>query len=194
VIRKRCRETKAELFEVKKPLTGVKLPLVGKHQKINAAVAVAAVKALRERGFKISDASIREGLRQTLWPARCEVIGKNPLVILDGAQNASSAKAIKEAVKDNFQFEKLILVLGVSKDKDIKGICNELSDLADKVILTKADNPRALEPKSLIKYFKNKEIHLTASVKAAKRLAKKIAAKKDLILFTGSLFVAGEAR
>ena len=121
------------------------------------------------------------------------MVGKNPLVILDGAQNLVSAQVLKKAIKDNFKYEKLILVLGISSDKDIWGICKKLDSLADEIILTRAATPRATDPAKLSGYFKRK-LHLTQSVKEARLLAKSLAGKKDLILVTGSLFVVGEFR
>jgi dihydrofolate synthase/folylpolyglutamate synthase len=170
---------------------GIKLPLLGHHQRINAAVAVSAVKALK---LGISQKIIRRGLLNTKWPGRFEVVSRNPLVVLDGAQNIASVKALKETIRNNFKYKKLILVLGISKDKDIKGICNELYSLADQVILTCADNPRAENPKVLSRYFKGRNYLLTSSVKEAKQEAIQLAAKDDLILGTGSLFVVGELR
>ncbi len=190
VIRNRCKGTGAKLYEVGGDINA-KLGLLGGHQRVNAACAVAAVKAL---GAKINPHVIKNGLYNTRWPGRCEVIGKNPLLVLDGAQNVASCKALKAAVKENFSAQKIILVLGISRDKDIRGICKELQDFADKIILTKADNPRASEPKALAGYFKGKEVYLTGRVREAIILAKRIADKKDLILVTGSLFVIGEAR
>ncbi len=191
VIRNRCKEVGVVLQEINKPLMGIKLPLFGKHQRINAAVAVSAVKALKSG---ISQKIIRRGLLNTQWPGRFEVVSRNPLVVLDGAQNIASVKALKETIRNNFKYKKLILVLGISKDKDIKGICNELYSLADQVILTCADNPRAENPKVLSRYFKGRNYLLTSSVKEAKQEAIQLAAKDDLILGTGSLFVVGELR
>ncbi len=101
---------------------------------------------------------------------------------------------IVESIKKYFKFSKLILVLGVSKDKDIRGICRELYDLADEIILTQADNPRAARAQTLAQYFKNKATYITSNVKEAKVQAKHLAEKGDLILVTGSLFVVGEFR
>jgi dihydrofolate synthase/folylpolyglutamate synthase len=115
-------------------------------------------------------------------------------VVIDGAQNKASAKALKETIRSDFKYHELILVLGVSKDKDIKGICSELHGLADRVILTRADNPRASDPKELSGYFKGKLIYMTRSVKEAAALARKLCRRDDLILVAGSLFVAGEYR
>jgi dihydrofolate synthase/folylpolyglutamate synthase len=189
VIRNRCKEAGATLCQPK--IRKLKIKLYGDHQQVNANVALAAVRALK---IGISGATIRRGLQNTVWPGRCEIVSKYPLVVLDGAQNVASAKAIKEAVRKNFKYKKLILILGISKDKDIKGICSELYDLADEVILTRADNPRATKPEDLRSHFKNKKAYLTKSVLEAKRFADKFAMKKDLLLVTGSLFVVGEAR
>ncbi|MCX5711304.1 MAG: bifunctional folylpolyglutamate synthase/dihydrofolate synthase, partial [Candidatus Omnitrophica bacterium] len=197
VIRKRCKEKKSRLYLVSKIPSGVSrvnLSLIGEHQKINAAVSVAAVEVLKNEGVRISSQAINRGLSNTRWPGRCEIISKVPLVVLDGAQNAASAKVLKKAVKDNFKYKKLILVLGISSDKDIKGICRELKGLADKVILTCADTPRAAPVNKLADYFRGMGVLKTDSVKQAMALAKKISGKFDMILVTGSLFIAGEAR
>jgi dihydrofolate synthase/folylpolyglutamate synthase len=211
VIRKKCKKTGAKLYEVGKDITykvkdkvevkaifyqykDLKLRLFGKHQIINAATAIGAVEALRFYGINVGVDSIRRGIYNTLWPGRCEMVAKNPLVVLDGAQNLASAQALKKAIKDNFKYKKVILVLGVSQDKDLRGICQELRSLADTVILTRADNPRATKPEILATYFRGKSSYITQSTKEAKKLAQKLAKKEDLILATGSLFVVGEYR
>ncbi len=192
VIRRRCNDFDVKLLDVEPKR--LKINLLGHHQLVNASVAVETVLALKSFGFNLSQEKIKKGLKKTLWPGRCEIISRNPFVVLDGAQNAASSKAIKEAIKDNFKFKKLILVLGISKDKDIKGICNEFNSLANEIILTKADNPRAIEPQILRKYFIGKKTHLTKGIKEAAQLALCLAKKEDLILVTGSLFVVGEFR
>jgi dihydrofolate synthase/folylpolyglutamate synthase len=204
VIRNKCKEKDAALYEVNR-YKNLKIKLIGKHQLINATVALAAVRALRFYNIKVDVGSVRKGLYNTLWPGRCEVISRNPLVILDGAQNVASVQVLKKAIRGNFsaesavggkgqKYKRLILVLGISSDKDIKGICNELYDLADKVILTKANNPRATEPKILAQYFSGKEVYITEKTKEAKTQARRLAKKEDLTLVTGSLFVVGEFR
>ena len=87
-------------------------------------------------------------------------------------------------------------MFGVSQDKDIKGMVKQLLPLAHKIILTRADNPRAAIPERLKEYFsaKGKEIFITAGLKEAKKIALRVASKEDLILVTGSLFVVGEFR
>lgn len=212
VIRNRCKEVGAKLYEVGKDITyrktadgfsikgilgeypDLKIKLLGEHQIINASVAVGVIDALRSYNINVDIASVRRGLYNTIWPGRCEVVSQNPWIVLDGAQNVASASAIKETIKENFQYKRLILVLGISKDKDIKGICQQFYDLADELVLTQANNPRATAPKTLAQHFNGKVLHITDSVKQAKNLSRNIANKEDLILVTGSLFVVGEFR
>ena len=211
VIHKRCKEFQASLYEIgrqikyvqgkgcfivrglRKDYKNLRLKLLGAHQLVNASLAVGLVEGLSFHGFNITAQAIARGLYNTVWPGRCELIGKKPLIILDGAQNLASAAVLKSAVKSNFKYRRLILVLGISDDKDISGICRTLAPLADEVILTAAATPRAIDPKELCGYFKRK-LYLTRSVKEAKLLVRKIAGLEDLILVTGSLFVVGEFR
>lgn len=212
VIEDKCSEVGAKLLKAGEDITYVgsnnsfkirgfcaeypdlKIKLIGEHQLINAALAVGAIEALSFNDIQISLDAIRQGLNDTVWPGRCEAISESPFVVLDGAQNIASANALAEAIKKNFNYEKLILVLGVSSDKDKAGICKQFYDLAHEVILTKADNPRAANPQSLGKYFLGKNARITANAKEAKELVKKIAGRKDLVLVTGSLFLVGEYR
>jgi len=191
VIRARCKNLGVKLLAVGR-CRRLKLGLCGRHQLVNANTALKAVCALKIRGVKIKDNCIRGGLYKVVWPARCELIRQRPYVVLDGAQNVASAEALKDAIKNNFKYDKLILVLGISSDKDIKGICSKLYSLADKVILTKANNLRGLDPRSLADNFKGKESYITTSVYQARNLSMRLAKRSDLILVAGSLFVAGE--
>lgn len=215
VIRDKCKEVGARLYEVGRDIKysktengfsvrisgkeykNLKIGLCGGHQLVNATLALSVVESMRGYGFKVGVDSIRQGLYNTLWPGRCEVVAKSPKIILDGAQNAASAGVLKKAINENFRYRRLILILGVSNDKDIKGIAGQLRNLADAVILTRADHPRSADPVEFKKYFLAKGpscAYITNSVKEAKRLALSLADKEDLILVTGSLFVVGEFR
>ncbi|TAN62756.1 bifunctional folylpolyglutamate synthase/dihydrofolate synthase [bacterium] len=214
VIRNRCKETGAQLYEIGKDIvwrkkndTGgfqgfsvkgvrgnydnLKIGLLGEYQLGNAALAIGMVEALAEE--KITALSIQRGLKEALWPGRLEVASRRPFIVLDGAHNTASAAALKEALKRHFKYKKLILVLGMSQDKDIEGVCDILARLAGKVILTKSGNSRAAEPEFIQKML-HRQAELTKNIKEAIAMAKKSANPRDLILITGSLFVAGEAR
>lgn len=212
VIRVRCRHAGARLYEVGRDICwqktksgfsikgmrgayeNLKIGLCGAHQLVNAAVSLGIIEALAPSGVKVDLATIRKGLYNTRWPARCEVISDSPKIILDGAQNIASARAIKETIRECFSYQRLILVLGISSDKDVKGVCNELKDLADEIILTRADNPRAVVPDDLFGYFRGKRVYRTKSVTEARELVYRLADKDSLALVCGSLFVAGEFR
>ena len=218
VIKKRCQEFDAKLYLLGKDIffeetlsdingqvfncfdsfsehTYLKISLLGYHQLINAALAVGVVDSLKLHNIVISSDAVKKGLDETSWPGRFEIIQKDPFVILDGAQNIASAKALKDIIKKIFGAQKVILVLGIMQDKDIKGICRELESISKNIILTKADSPRAAEPKKMSGFFKDKrDIKLASSVKEAIELSKSISQKNDIILATGSLYVVGEAR
>jgi len=192
------KEIKYSRFEKSLTVSGLKndyrnlhLNLLGEHQRANAALAIGLVEGLSFYGFNFKVSAVRQGLARALWPGRCELIQRDPLIILDGAQNLASAQVLKKTIRENFNYKKLILVLGISADKDISGICKTLGPLADAIILTRAATLRAAAPQKLAKYFK-KKLYLTPSVKAARLLASSLAGNQDLILVTGSLFVVGE--
>ncbi|MFA4889898.1 MAG: folylpolyglutamate synthase/dihydrofolate synthase family protein [Candidatus Omnitrophota bacterium] len=192
-----CEKPRTQKFNItgiRGKYSDLKIKLIGEHQRINAAAAIGAVEALSFHGVKVSIEAIRKGLHNTLWPGRCEVVAKNPLVVLDGAQNVASARVLKAAIKENFQYKELILVLGISSDKDIQGVCAELKGLTNTVILTKANNPRATAPKKLACYFTDRDTFVTSCLAQAIKKALALAWGNDLILVTGSLFVVGEAR
>jgi dihydrofolate synthase/folylpolyglutamate synthase len=215
VIKNRCSRMQARLYSlgrdikyagpgsnfsvrgIRNKYAGLKINLLGAHQVVNAAQAVGIVEVLGSYGFKVSVDCVKKGLYNTIWPGRLEILCRRPVIAVDGAQNAASAAALKKAVRDNFKYRKLILVFGVSQDKDITGMAKQFSGMAHKIILTRADNPRAVRPQELagvFKYGDRDKIILTADVKEAKAVALNTAGPRDLILVTGSLFVVGEFR
>ncbi|MBA7596846.1 Folylpolyglutamate synthase [subsurface metagenome] len=171
------------------------IPLLGEHQLENAATAVAALEALASCGVTIPTESIVGGLAEVRWPGRLEILSHEPLFLVDGAHNADSARRLKEAIKQYFDFQRLVLIIGVSSDKDIAGIAGELAPLSAVAIATRSRHPRALAPslllEELIKHGAYTE--LTESVAAAASHALALAGPRDLICATGSLFVAAEA-
>lgn len=212
VLRDRCIKTGARLSLVGKDICyketkngfnimgdagdylNLRVSLKGRHQFVNASAAVAAVESLRWSGVIVGADAVRRGLASASWPGRCEVVSRQPLVVLDGAQNVASVKVLKNALSEVFKYGRLILVLGISDDKDIKGICNEFYDFADEIIVTEARNPRASRAQELARHFYLRKVYIKKNILDAKAFALELADKKDLILFSGSLFVVGEAR
>jgi len=163
---------------------------------INASVAIGMVEGLRQSGYVIDEKSIREGIKSAVWPGRFEIIRHDPLVILDGAHNPGSCRVLVKTLKDIFPKKNITLVLGVSADKDQKGICHELDKVACRIIFTKAKSPRAFDFGDFKQngLFQDKEVVYTSSVREAIHRALKTAKKNGTILVAGSLYLVGEAR
>ncbi len=171
------------------------IPLLGQHQLDNAATAVAALEVLVEKGFHISRDSIANGLAQVSWPGRLQVLSRRPLLVVDGAHNADSAHKLREALEQYFDFDRAILILGTSSDKDIAGIISELVPLFDKVIVTRSIHPRAIATAPLVAEFSRHgmEAQVTDDISLALPLAFTLAGERDMICVTGSLFVVAGA-
>jgi dihydrofolate synthase/folylpolyglutamate synthase len=166
---------------------------------MNAATAIGVIEGLRLGGITVPTDAIREGIQDARWEGRLEVIKRHPYIVLDGAQNRASAHVLANAVKKIFKYGKLILILGVSKDKDIKGIFEELMPISDYIILTKSNMAaRAMEPAKIEEAAEKinnvKDITIASNVEDALKKALSRADKDDLVLVTGSLFVVGEAK
>jgi len=174
------------------------LPLVGAHQAKNCALALGALEIMREQGtISIDDETIRKALAQVYCPARVEVIGKNPLIILDYAHTVDSMKSLRESIQGNFKFNKLILVLGFSQDKDLDNILKEIVSVGDSILVTQSKNPRAAAPEDLCKRIERlcgKHAEILDNTHDAVVAAKKKASKEDLLCITGSAYIAGEAK
>ena len=184
-------------LQVKGRLNDYKLsiPLLGQYQLENAAVAVAALEVLAEKGFKISRDSIVNGLAKVNWPGRLQILSRHPLLVVDGAHNPDSAQKLKQSLEQYFNFDRAILVIGVSCDKDIAGIVSELAPLFGKVIVTRSRHPRAMAPPPIVAEFTRHgaEVEVAEDVSTALTLALGMAGARDLVCVAGSLFVVGEA-
>jgi len=171
------------------------IPLLGYFQLENAATAVAALEVLAEKGFDISKESIINGLAQTSWPGRFQILSRHPLLVVDGAHNPDAAQKLRRSLAEYFDFDRAILVTGVSSDKDVAGIISGLAPIFDEVIATCSRHPRAMPPEQLATAFRKQgvEAQATESVAEALSLALNIAGSRGLVCVAGSLFVVAEA-
>ncbi len=172
----------------------VTIPLIGRHQCMNAALAVALA---QQSGLSIDPDAVRRGFKQCRWPGRFELVRDNPVVILDGAHNQASAEALSKTLNEVFAKKKIILVIGVSADKDAPAICAALVPQAEFVIATQADNPRAIPCAKIAEIARSVDpgarVSSSSSVREALSAALRQAAVA-VVVVTGSLFVVGEAR
>jgi dihydrofolate synthase/folylpolyglutamate synthase len=172
------------------------LPLLGAHQLENAATALAAIDALRSGGIAVSEESIGEGLSRLSWPGRLEVLRDKPLIVVDGAHNGDSARRLRQALRDHLVFDRAILVMGVSGDKTIAAMAEELAPVTHLLIATRSQHPRAADPEAVAAAFAARGVASVTYPNVAMALdrARALAEPGDLICVVGSLFVVAEAR
>jgi dihydrofolate synthase / folylpolyglutamate synthase len=172
------------------------IPLAGQHQLENATAALATLDVLRERGLSWDEQALRAGFRAVHWPARIEVVGSDPTIVVDGAHNADSMQKLIQALRISFTLHRLIVVLNMNRDKDMLGIVQALADV-DIVILTHMkSSPRAVAIETLQELFAtyapSVQIFSAEQSEQAMDLALDLAERNDLICATGSLYLAGE--
>jgi len=176
--------------------TDLFLPLLGRHQLVNAAVAVATVDVLAEQGYAISKNAVCRGLAGTSWPARLEILGRRPLAIIDGAHNYDGAKSLRRALDDYFTEKEVILVLGMLGDKQCAGVVAELAPRARAVVVTRPNSPRSGDWQRLaeeaLRYVP--EVYAIECVKDAVLRGVELAAVDEVVCITGSLYMVAEAR
>lgn len=174
------------------------LPLIGEHQAHNATLAVMAVSELGSRGWKIDLPAIRFGLEQVQWPARIEVVGQNPLVIVDAAHNWASISALIQTLDQHFPEKSRIAIFAATRDKDVQGMLRQLLPRFDTIILTcYLSNPRSVPVEQLFamtRTVSDRHVHVARDPQIAWNMARKLAGPQDLICITGSFFIAAEVR
>lgn len=177
--------------------TDLEIPLLGEHQLRNAATAVGAIEALNLQGVCTSPQSIANGLSYVKWEGRLEVVQRNPMVVVDAAKDQKAAKALSKALKSEFNYDKMIIVVSISQDKNIPQMISNLSKVGDLFIVTNHGvMGRAADP-SVIAEELNKNgrpYYVIPNVEEAIERAIENASSEDLICVTGSVFLVGKVR
>ena len=187
---------------IKEIYTDIYLPLHGKHQASNAAAALVAVEAF----FGDQDLdmeAVRAGFAQVQSPGRCEVVHRNPTIILDAAHNPHGAAAIAQTLQSEFTFDEVIGIFAPMADKDVPGILLELEQIMDYIIVTGNSSPRAMQISELEKmaqeFFGADRVFaadsLSSGIEKAMADANRPLSEDSIgILITGSVVSVGEAR
>jgi dihydrofolate synthase/folylpolyglutamate synthase len=190
-------------------LSDLHISLLGHHQLVNATAAVAILAELNEQGVTISTDALRTGLSNARWPGRFEVLSRRPVLVVDSAHNADSARRLRTALVDWFPrppAKRLALIFGASADKDIAGMLStflapesaDTSGQVDRVIVTKSGHPRSAEPTGLAdqvrSYGAGCPVSVQDTIEGALAEALLWAGPDDLICVTGSIFVVAQAR
>ena len=169
----------------------LKIPLLGEHQVENAAIAYAALKT---SGIPISDKAIQDGFSEVNWPARFEILRREPPVIVDSAHNRDSARRLRETLDEYFPKTPVILVFCALEDKDITGMLEELKPRLESVVATQADHPRAPSAEWMAEQVRGAGIPVEAVTPVSNALerALALAGNRKLVLSAGSVAFAGE--
>jgi len=175
---------------------GLHVPLLGKHQLRNAAVVLATIEVLRERGLEIADAHVRDGLRSVVWPARFEVLGDHPYFVVDGAHNVDSARCLAATLRQYFPDQRAWLVLAILNDKDISAILKQLLPQAQGTFFARSHHPRAAEPEQLQEHAAHYNVPtaIIRDIGQATLRALNEAGDAGLVVAAGSFTTAAEAR
>jgi len=174
----------------------LRVPLLGRHQVENAAIAVGVLWELRAQGVSVPDAAIRAGLARVRWPGRFEVMQLHPPVVIDSAHNRDAALRLREALDTYFPGRHAILVFCALEDKDIAGMLAELRPRVQRVVATRADHPRAPSAEWIAEQVRLAGLGVEIRTPAAAALdrALELAGKQAVVLVAGSVAFAGEMR
>lgn len=166
--------------------------LIGINQFDNASVAIAVAEILKDRRFKIEDENIYNGIKNTVWQGRFEIIRKNPPFILDGAHNPQGIESLVKNLETYFPNIKFVIILTVLKDKDILEMVEKIKPYAESIVFVPNKNERSYKIKELKELFKDSAL-FSFEIDIPSAIKKYINSEKP-ILFTGSLYGIGEAK
>lgn len=176
----------------------LELPLLGAHQAHNAAVALASLDVLGEQGWAVERPAVVRGFAGLRWPARVEVLGEAPWLVVDGSHNVAAAEALAETLRTCFPATPRTLVFGTSRDKDLRGQLRALLPCFDTWIATRyLENPRSVPPEEAARTMEElggRPARIAADPAEALTVARQCTPRDGLICVTGSLFLAAEAR
>jgi dihydrofolate synthase / folylpolyglutamate synthase len=174
------------------------IPLVGEYQIENASLSIGVAELINNKGYPIRENNITDGLKNTRWPGRFEIVQDKPMVILDGAHNPNGVTQFTKNLKKFIPAKRIIAIIGIFSDKDFPGIIKNIVPFVDQVILTMANNPRAtpthILAREVARYLAREKIIEKPTVDSAIQTSLKIAQEDDVICVTGSLYTVGEAK
>ena len=174
------------------------VPVLGEHQALNCGLALALLDQLKKQGLDIDDEKAIKGLASVNLPGRMELIREDPRVLVDGAHNAASIRALIRGVGQHIPYDSMVMVFGCAADKDIRGMMEQIATGADKVIFTRASNVRSADPKELADIYTElsdgRVAQTTENLTEAMNIANSAVSREDLICICGSFYLVGEAK
>jgi dihydrofolate synthase/folylpolyglutamate synthase len=186
-----CLSTPTSKFE------HLRVPLHGKHQAINCGLALALLDKLKSSGYQIDADKAADGLHKVTLAGRMEMICDDPRIMIDGAHNAASIRALIHAIGQNIPYDSMVVIFGCNADKDVAGMLAQLQYGADKVIFTRSSSTKAVSPEDLADTYTEicgKMCQSSSSLGEALQLARSAVSREDLICITGSFYLIGQAK
>jgi dihydrofolate synthase/folylpolyglutamate synthase len=197
--------------QLREKIKGLSSNLKGKYQVLNSGLALATLEILEQFGFSVEEGTIRSGLLEVAWPGRLEsfCLSRNDgtLVdctsedclhyLLDGAHNPLGVASLCEALENDYEYDRLILVWAAMSDKDFHASLPQLGRLAGVIIFTRLEYERSAQPEQMMQLLPEdiqRSVLCENSFKAALAKAAELAGNNDLICIAGSLYLVGEAR
>jgi dihydrofolate synthase/folylpolyglutamate synthase len=191
-----ARRSRVSVTTARRAWPEFELNLLGDHQAANAAVAIACIEQLQAEGWHLPDSAVATGLAEVSWPARLEVIARQPLLVLDCAHNVASARALVQTLQASFPPARRLLVFAGSSDKDLAGMFRVLAPHFSQAFLTRfTANPRSVAPERLAELLRaagDLPATICPTPAEAYHAARAAASAGDLVCITGSVYLAGE--
>ncbi len=191
---------KLDFTGVKRCFAGLLSNLDGRHQADNIGIALAACEQVEGiEGMQFDDESVRKGLFLKNWPGRMEKVSDHPLTILDSAHNGAAAEALAVALRERFADRRIIMILGIMKDKHMDAVISPLAGIASHVIVTAPAYDRAAAPADLMpiaRQYCSVEVEKASDLQRAISKARQLCRPGDssMIVISGSFFTTGEAK
>lgn len=194
---KKVTRVKSDLYGTQLCYDGitVNISLCGKHQIANMLTVITAARVLREKGYSISDESIRKGIEGFKMPGRTEIIEGKPTVILDGGHNVGCMKALRETVQSFLRGRKITLLMSFMKDKDYEEAISVIAPLCENIVFTQTDSKRGETAEALSEIAKKycSNVYAASDTEKAFKLAKE-KAQGDVLIVAGSFYLVSEVR
>jgi dihydrofolate synthase/folylpolyglutamate synthase len=172
------------------------LSLLGYHQYVNAATAIAAIECIELQGYTIKKECVYEGFQNVQWEGRLQRMKSSPLVILDGAHSPVSMEALIHSIRNTYRYAQVVFIVSLMRDKDITEIGRIISKIADSVVTTQvSDNPRVISADIIKNTWMDICQNVIACPNPEEAITQEIenASPTDLICITGSLYLVGQA-
>jgi dihydrofolate synthase/folylpolyglutamate synthase len=161
--------------------------MLGTYQIDNATVAISAARKLMEKGYHITEESIRKGIANTKWFGRFTLLSDNPPVVIDGGHNRQGAKVLRESLETYFPGKKITFVLGILADKEVDLILDTLAPIMKKCYTVAVPNPRTMEPQVLAGMIQERGIE--AESFDPETTIEDIKNQSDVVCLAGSLYL-----